>query len=182
MPLPRRPRLKDFSYRGKYRYFLTFCTQDRRLIFSEASVTELTWVQLLRTADSEGFEFRAHVIMPDHAHLLVKGQTSDADLRRFESLAKQHTAWDYWCRTKKRLWQPSFYDHVLREDESELPFVRYILENPVRAGLVARCEDYPFVGAGAVGVAEMIRLLDSAGVKVWTPEAEKDPTNGEGSP
>ena len=180
--MPRRPRLENFAYRGKYRYFLTFCTHDRQPTFAEADAADSAWTHILRTAEREAFSVLAHVIMPDHVHVLLKGQTNDADLRKFVSLAKQHAAWDYWCRTKRRLWQPSFYDHVLRDEESELPFVRYILENPVRAGLVRQCEDYPFVGAGAVSVTEMVRMLDSAGVEVWKPEATSDAPETSGTP
>jgi putative transposase len=169
MLLPRRPRLKNFSYTGLYRYFLTFCTQDRRPLFADAAVVHLVFTQILRTCSEEGFSIIAHVFMPDHLHLLVRAERSDSDLQWFVSRTKQRAAWEHRQAGRGRLWQPSFYDHVLREDQSELPFIRYILENPVRAGLVERCEDYPHVGAGAISMTDMIRSLDDAGVVVWEP-------------
>ena len=49
--------------------------------------------------------------------------------------------------TKKRpLWQPGFFDHVLRNDESYSQKREYVLKNPVRAGLVPRADDWPYQG------------------------------------
>ena len=49
--------------------------------------------------------------------------------------------------TKKRpLWQPGFSDHILRNDESYSQEWEYVRENPVRAGLVTRGDDWPYQG------------------------------------
>ena len=49
--------------------------------------------------------------------------------------------------TKKRpLWQPGFFDHVLRHDESYSQKWEYVRENPVRAGLVVRADEWPYQG------------------------------------
>jgi len=49
--------------------------------------------------------------------------------------------------TKKRpLWQPGFFDHVLRSDESYSQKWEYVRENPVRAGLVGRIDEWPYQG------------------------------------
>ncbi len=45
------------------------------------------------------------------------------------------------------LWQEGYYERVLRSDEATETVVRYVLDNPVRAGLVQRAEDYSFSGA-----------------------------------
>jgi hypothetical protein len=117
--------------------------------------------------------------MPDHVHLLVAGTTTECDLRRFASLAKQRAAYTFGQLREEPLWQPSFYDHVLRDDESDLPFIRYILENPLRSGLVDRIEDYPFVETAAMPVSETIRMLDEAGVVVWRPNHQGDAKSGQ---
>ena len=59
------------------------------------------------------------------------------------------------------LWQPSFHDRVLRDDESDLHVLRYILWNPVRAGLVERPEDYPFLGSTTHSVSEIVRMCET---------------------
>ena len=47
---------------------------------------------------------------------------------------------------KRPLWQPGFFDHVLRNDESYGEKWRYVRENPVRAGPVPRADDWPYQG------------------------------------
>jgi hypothetical protein len=42
--------------------------------------------------------------------------------------------------------QRSFYDHLIRKEEDLRQIAEYILNNPVRKGLVQRCEDYPYCG------------------------------------
>jgi REP element-mobilizing transposase RayT len=138
-------------------------------VFVSDDAVALVWAQILRSAAESAFNITAHVAMPDHLHVLVEAATEESDLMRFVSLAKQRSAFAYSRTTKRQLWQPSYYDHVLRHDESSLPFIRYIFENPVVAGLVRRCEDYPYVGAGAVPVPDMLRELNEAGIEVWQP-------------
>jgi REP element-mobilizing transposase RayT len=45
-----------------------------------------------------------------------------------------------------KLWQPGFFDHLLRSEESYEQKWRYVRENPVRAGLASRAEDWPYQG------------------------------------
>src|SRR6266446_4044086 len=49
------------------------------------------------------------------------------------------------CRTRE-LWQPGFFDHVLRSDESYAEKWNYVKENPVRAGLVQIASEWPYQG------------------------------------
>ena len=51
------------------------------------------------------------------------------------------------ARTRERLWQERYYEHVVREDDPVIGIVRYILNNPFRAGLVADGTAYPFSGS-----------------------------------
>ena len=86
--------------------------------------------------------------MPDHIHLVVEGKAETSDLRRFAKVSKQRV--DYIFRTGlgiRNTWQEGYYERVLRSDQATDVVVRYVLENPVRAGLVKRAEDYPFSGA-----------------------------------
>jgi len=46
----------------------------------------------------------------------------------------------------KSFWQPGFFDHLLRRDESYAQKWNYVWHNPVRAKLVARPEDWPYQG------------------------------------
>ena len=94
--------------------------------------------------------------MPDHVHLLVEGADLDSDLERFVHATKQYSGFVYARRAATRLWQQSYYDHALRDDESTRRAVRYIIENPIRAGLAQRVDDYPFVGSEVFTLDEML--------------------------
>jgi len=74
--------------------------------------------------------------MPDHVHLLIEGTSEASDLPQFVVRWKQKTGYERRRTMGDRLWQGGFYDHVLREEEDRLVVVKYILENPVRAGLI----------------------------------------------
>jgi len=86
--------------------------------------------------------------MPDHIHLVLEGKAETSNLRRFVKVSKQRV--DYIFRTElgiRGTWQEGYHGRVLRSDQATEVVVRYVLENPVRAGLVTRAEDYPFSGA-----------------------------------
>jgi REP element-mobilizing transposase RayT len=93
--------------------------------------------------------------MPDHAHLVVEGSREDADLTKFIARAKQLSG--YHCKHIHRriLWQRYGYERTLRSEESTQTVVAYVLENPVRAGLVATVYDYPFFRSGVYGRDEL---------------------------
>jgi putative transposase len=152
----RRPgRLPGVSYVGIQRYFLTLCTCNRKKWFQDAAVVDQVRSQLTRIASDLQFAVPAHCLMPDHAHLLVEGTTPTSDLQQFVVSFKQKTGFEFAANRNTRLWQDGYYDRILRSDEATLTVVRYILENPVRAGLVARFSDYSFSGSDRYSLEEL---------------------------
>ena len=97
-----------------------------------------------------GWSVGPYVVMPDHVHFFVAPETA-VETRLSVAIGR----WKEW--TAKRisraidrpapLWQPEFFDHLLRSEESRGAKWDYIRNNPVRAGLVARAADWPFAGA-----------------------------------
>jgi putative transposase len=136
--------LKDFDYRGTHAYFLTLLTHHRGPYFKEAKVVDHLVSDLLQIARFEKFGVFAYCFMPDHLHLLINGEDSRSDLQRFISLFKQKSGYWYKQKYKSNLWQTSYYDHVVRKEESLEQVALYILENPVRKGLVTDYRDYLF--------------------------------------
>jgi putative transposase len=102
--------------------------------------------------------------MPDHLHLLLEGSSDAADLREAVRAWKQRTGYDWKARAATQLWQPGFHDRVMREADDTRSVVRYVLENPVRAGLVNSAREYPWSGSSRYTLAE---LEEHAGA--WTP-------------
>jgi putative transposase len=155
MSRPRR--IEGFSYIGFNRYFLTFCVRNRRCAFSNGVIVDLVRKQFRITATLEGFAILAYCFMPDHVHLLVEGATETSDLRRFAKLAKQRSGAAHALSSSGRLWQEGYYERVLRDDDASRDVARYIVLNPLRAGLVVSPLDYPYVGSD---VWPMKYLLD----------------------
>lgn len=98
--------------------------------------------------------------MPDHLHLLVEGLRHDSDLRRLVKLAKQRSGVVYASDHYTGLWQEGYYERVLRQTDDAMSVARYILENPVRAGLVRNAQDYPFLGSDRWTIEQLIDSLD----------------------
>jgi len=152
--------LKSFGYRGLHRYSLTFCTDFRRRVFTNALAVDLVYQQILRAGAQEHFAVIAYCFMPDHLHLLVEGLHDNSDCLRFIKLAKQYSGFYYSHANGQKLWQRYGFEHVLQDDELTLVVTRYILRNPVRAGLVDDPRKYPFVGSET---HSMDYLLEAAG-------------------
>jgi putative transposase len=86
--------------------------------------------------------------MPDHVHLLVEGLSASSDLKRFVKMAKQRSGGVHRRRCGQRLWQEGYFERVLRDKDDVRSIAQYIVNNPTRAGLVERPEQYPHVGVG----------------------------------
>jgi REP element-mobilizing transposase RayT len=117
---------------------LYFVTLYRRSLLANANIHETFRTYCLRAADYN-IGVGQYVLMPNHLHLFVRGGI-EFDL-------------GVWIRGLKRVvsrerdfWQPGFFDHILRSDESYSEKWNYVRENPVRAGLVAAADEWPFQG------------------------------------
>jgi len=89
----------------------------------------------------------AYVIMPDHLHVFVRMDPERTSLPAWMKSLKNTLS-----RTLRATgvaaphWQKGYFDHVMRSVASYSQKWDYVRENPVRAGLVARAEDWPFTG------------------------------------
>jgi len=97
--------------------------------------------------------------MPDHLHLLIEGLCADSDLLRFMKMFRQRSGHSYHARENGRLWQEGFVDTFLRAEEASCDVARYIIANPVRAGLVEDVRDYQYLGSTRYSLEELIGSL-----------------------
>mgnify|MGYP001616252228 CR=1 FL=1 len=87
----------------------------------------------------------AFVIMPDHFHWLI-ALSERIDLTGLMHSVKGHTAREIkrvMGGDGKAVWQAGYYDHALRREEDVKTFARYMIMNPLRAGLVEDIWSYP---------------------------------------
>ena len=127
-------------------FFVTFCTADRRRWLACEEVLVEFRAFAARSPQKADVWVGRFVLMPDHVHVFVGAEGSPA-LSRWVGSMKGFLA----SRRRARgfpgaAWQEGFFDHVLRSSESYDEKWDYVRMNPVRAGLVARPEDWPFAG------------------------------------
>ena len=139
-------RLPLEDYRGARAYSLTLTCAERRPVFLNGRWVERGLRVLRSTSAANGFAVLAYCFMPNHVHVLVEGSEA-SDLPLFVKDFKQRTGFEYRQARGQSLWQKSYYDHVLRREEAVWDVVRYIVGNPVRAGLVTTAGDHPYSGS-----------------------------------
>ena len=126
---------------SKEHYFITVCCQKRgRNLLANPRIGH-PLLETIKHRHGRGIWY-AHValVMPDHVHLILTFPEID---KRVQTIVSK---WKEW--TAKSLgvpWQRDYFEHRLRREESFREKADYILANPVRAGLVARWDDWPFV-------------------------------------
>jgi len=87
----------------------------------------------------------AWVLMPDHAHWLLELSEHDVlskVVSRIKSASARHA--NRVLERNGALWSAAFHDHALRADDDLPDTARYVVANPLRAGLVRSLGDYPF--------------------------------------
>jgi len=124
-------------------YLLTTVTHGREPIFHDWHLARLLIAEMRAEHDSNSLESLAWVLMPDHLHwLIVLGDTPLQTLmQRIKS--RSAIAINRARNSNGRVWQKGFHDHALRLEEDLPATARYIVANPLRAGLVKRLGDYP---------------------------------------
>jgi putative transposase len=153
---PRRPpRVSSFEYRGHYRYLITAVTRNRAPFFINSAVANGIAAQIQTFFTSRDLEVIAYCVMPDHVHLLLEGISDRADLIEAVRIWKQISGHAWKARAHTPLWQSGFHDRVLRPEDDCRSVVRYILQNPVRAGLVRCPSDYRWLGSLRYDIADL---------------------------
>ena len=128
-----------FSEAGQI-YLVTFVTYQRTPIFHDFDCGRLVVSSMhFLTISSDTL---AYVIMPDHVHWLM--ELRDDSLERSVHSLKSFSAKEINKRLgwSGHIWQKGFHDHAIRDEEDLSEIARYIVMNPIRAGLVQSCRDY----------------------------------------
>lgn len=147
-PVRKRIRLEQYNYGTPGAYFVTMCTWQKKKILSEILVGEglcaLPRVKLTKAgllvedairylmAENKGWNIDRYVIMPNHVHLLIRTEDSGGrggpPLQDIIHRIKSYTTHQY----GGKLWQRSFHDHVVRNEQDYLEILKYIEHNPAK--------------------------------------------------
>ena len=124
-------------------YLITAVVHQRHRMFTDWRLGRLLVDEFRRANDRQWVNSIAWVIMPDHFHWLV--QLEHRSLARLMQSIKSRSTLtiNRAINREGAFWQTGYHDRALRDGEDLLPFARYIVANPLRAGLVKKIGDYP---------------------------------------
>lgn len=126
-------------------YHVTAVTTDRQPHFTSFKAASACAKTFSNSAKAERAQLLAWVLMPDHVHWLIQ-LGDNANLAACVNWLKGSSTRSVQTLLgiERVIWQRGYYDHALRKDESVEAVARYIVANPIRAGLVASVRNYAF--------------------------------------
>ncbi len=124
-------------------YTLTMVTEGRVPYFNDFYLARWLINEMRSLHDNEQLESLAWVLMPDHLHWLLVLESDDLSqlMRQFKGVSSQKI--NKKLQRRGTFWQRGFYDHAIRKEQDLRAAARYIVANPLRAGLVETIADYP---------------------------------------
>ncbi|MGA7437159.1 MAG: transposase [Luteibacter sp.] len=127
-------------------YFITCVAWNRAPVFRDYRAARMASRIIHNPKTWKGAECLAWVLMPDHFHALI--QLGDGDLSKVVASFRSRVTRAFRAEGRTSpLWQRAFQDRALRRDEDIRAVARYIVANPLRAGLVNHVCDYPYWNA-----------------------------------
>jgi putative transposase len=124
-------------------YLVTTVVKNRRSVFSDWRLGRIL-VNVMEQAERQGrIESLAWVIMPDHLHWLFRLTEGALEELIRDVKSQSGRRINRAASLVSPLWQPGYHDRAVRHDEDLQAMARYIVANPLRAGLVRRVGDYP---------------------------------------
>ena len=107
-------------------------------------------IESLRYRDNEHYDLLCYSMMPNHVHILIKPlKKTDSKPYSLATIIKNHKSYTALNANKifdreGQFWQEGYYDHYIRNESEFYNVIRYILDNPVRAGLVENYKDWKY--------------------------------------
>jgi REP element-mobilizing transposase RayT len=162
------PRLAPEFYRGRAFVLWTPTIQDRATGWLTPNFHHAWQIVLLHACTRYELLCACYVLMPDHAHLVLMGLN---ERRSDQRLAIEFLRKNLRPHHRPADWQHQAHDHLLRDSERErgafLQTAHYVLNNPVRGGLVARWQDYPWLGCCVPGYPEFETRSEDYWERFW---------------
>ena len=165
LPNRRKNRLENYDYNADGCYSITICTKDRKAILSKivgTGVLDCPRIQLqyhgviadryIRQLNGfyNNISIPKYVIMPDHIHLIVtvnSGQSGTPaptrDINKNSEISKFVSTLKRFCNKEygENIWQRSYYDHIIRDQNDYNEVWEYIENNPKKWILTHKTQD-----------------------------------------
>ena len=143
----RKHRLDPERYIGMVRITFTVCAKNKAKLFTKDELVNEFITKLRLANNKHGIINWCYIFMPEHAHILNEGENEQSDLLKGMNLFKQYCGYYLANNNIGVELQKDYYDHIHRKEEDLIKQMRYILENPVRKGLVQDWKDYKYKGS-----------------------------------
>jgi REP element-mobilizing transposase RayT len=124
-------------------YQITTTTQNRHPLFKDWHLGRLVVSELKRAEQQNLVQSLAWVLMPDHLHWLIELEQGSLPRVMQQIKARSAIAINKATQNDTRVWQRGYHDTAVRDENDLKKLARYIVANPLRAGLVKRIGDYP---------------------------------------
>jgi putative transposase len=135
-------RLEPEFYKSQITSF-TLC-----LITNEMTVDQTIFEKLnetlIKTLIDNDCLLHIWLLMPDHCHMIIQSNNETNNILKIMDKFKQHSGYWFYKDKLNLKWQTSYYDHILRNEKDLENQIYYILNNPVRKGIVENWKDYPY--------------------------------------
>lgn len=128
-------------------YFLTIVANFKSPFFVDENFNREIIECIRDEKETMGCKIYVYCLMPDHLHLLCGTSNQEKSVLDFVNRFKGKSTrigWKYGI--KGGLWQRRSYDHILRKKEDLGGIADYIINNPVRRGIVKDSREYPYSG------------------------------------
>ena len=147
-------------------YFVTTDTWQRRDIFRQQAVAKIVVQQLTSCRDRGFYELHEFVLMPDHLHvLLTPGETTSLEkaIQMIKGGSSRVISQELHFRWP--VWHSGFHDRWIRDVQEFFRCRQYIRENPVKARLVDRCEEFRWSSAAGSVQLDLSKFEELQGLK-----------------
>ncbi|KPZ24547.1 transposase [Pseudomonas syringae] len=124
-------------------YMVTSVTKGREPVFADFRLGRLLVKELRRCEEQELVKSLAWVVMPDHVHRLFELRQNDMPMLMQQLKARSSIAIGKVRDLPETLWHSGYHDHAVRNEQDMVGLARYVVANPLRAGLVRKIGDYP---------------------------------------
>ena len=140
-------RLPPEEYRGLVVVSITACIRNRIPFFLTQDRFKVFETMLLDALEKFNYQSEVYLFMPDHMHCILRGSTETSDILRAMRSFKQYSG--HWLSVNHPAvrWQKDFYDRILTTELELEDCIWYMLNNPVRGGLVSNWKEYPYRGS-----------------------------------
>lgn len=138
-------RLSNYDYSKDRPIHVTICTDNKEKIFNSEANAKIVINELLKTVKELNFRILCYCLMPDHLHVIISPGESTLPLSKFLNIFKGRTTKVFKGKENLgKIWQRSAFDHVIRTEENLKTVIEYIMNNPVRKGIVGKADEYPY--------------------------------------